>query len=113
MIAQRDGSHTSASASACLSGRCDISVYGFIRRVTESSRIALLRAFGLHLTQRSVAGAARMMFLRDLVLQSRCFVWYTLRKHGGGNESGRPASRCNRGCALLSSEAICDGHDRR
>jgi hypothetical protein len=101
LIAQREGSHATPSASAAttsLSGRFEISVQttGFTSRVTESSRIALLRALGLHLTQRSVA--APVMFLGDLMLLTR----YTLCKHGrcGGDESG--GRKCDDRCLHFS-----------
>ncbi len=74
---------------------------GFVRCVTGSSPIARLRALGLHLTQRGVAGDARVMFLRDL-MQTRCFACYTLRKHGrcGGDESG--GRKCDDRCLHFS-----------
>lgn len=92
---QREGSHATPSASATttssLSGTFDIFVQnpGIIRRVTESSRVALFRVLGLRPTQRSVAGDVRVMFF-NLMLQTRRFAWYTPRKHGrcGGDESG-------------------------
>ena len=74
LIALREGSHAtpSASTTTSLSGHFGFSVYATgTRRVTESCRIALLGAPGLHLTQRSVAGDARVMFLGDLMLQTR------------------------------------------
>jgi hypothetical protein len=107
LIVQREGSHASASASAAttsLSGRFDISVQatGLTRHITESSRIALPRALGLHLTRRSVAGDGRVMFLKNLMLQARCFAWYTLRKYGrcGGDESG--GRKCDDRCLHFS-----------
>jgi hypothetical protein len=95
----REGSHAtpSASASAATLSHTFEKTTAFVRRGTGSSRIARLRALGLHLTQRGVAGDAWVMFLRDLVLQTRCFTWYTLRKHryAGDESSGR---KCDDRC---------------
>jgi hypothetical protein len=94
LFVRREGSHATPSASASaatttLSHTVEKTT-AFVRRVTGSSRIAPLQALGLHLTQRGVAGDARVMFRRDLMLQTRCFACYTLRKRGrcGGDESG-------------------------
>jgi hypothetical protein len=93
---RREGSHATPSASASASAATTTLSHtvekttAFVRRVTGSSRIARLRALGLHLAQRGMAGDARVMFLRDLMLQTRCFACHTLRKRGrcGGDESG-------------------------
>jgi hypothetical protein len=42
------------------------------------------------------------MFIKNLMLQTRCFAWYTLRKHGrcGGDESG--GRKCDDRCLHFS-----------
>jgi hypothetical protein len=76
---QREGLHTTTAAtttaSTSLSGHFDISVQttGLNRRVTESSRIASLRAVGLHVMPRSVAEGGGVMFLGNLMLQTLRF----------------------------------------
>ena len=85
-----------------LSGHFGLFVQNLTRRVTESSRIALLQALGLHLTPWSVPGDTRVMFLRDLMRQTRRLAWYTLREHGrcGGDESG--GRKCDDRCLHFS-----------
>ena len=82
----REGSHATPSASAATLSHTFEKTTAFVRRGTGSSRIARLRALGLHLMQRGVAGDAGVMFLGDLMLR-RCFA--RLRKRGrcGGDES--------------------------
>jgi hypothetical protein len=64
LFVRREGSHaTPPAATATLSHTVEKTT-AFVMCVTGSSRIARLRALGLHLTQRGVPGDARVMFLR-------------------------------------------------
>lgn len=91
LIARCEGSHAAATAAPStsgLSGPLEISVYatGCARCVTEGSRIARLRAAGLHFMPQS---DARAMFLRDRMMQTRCFARCIPRQHGRcDDESG-------------------------
>ena len=90
-----------AAASTSLPGHFQIPVHtGFSRHVTESARIAFLRAPGLHLARCSGAGA-RVMFPGDLMLQTRCLALHTLRKRRcGDDESGD--RKCDDRCLHFS-----------
>jgi hypothetical protein len=111
LIVQHEGSHATPSASAASAATTASShtfekVTAFTRRVSGSTRIARLRARGLHLTQRRVTGGARVMFLGDLMLQTRCFARYTPRKRGrcGGDESG--GRKCDDRCLHFQSSLL-------
>ena len=100
--ATRAASATTTTTTASLSGHFQIPVHatGFSRYVTESSRIAFLRAPGLHLAQRNVAGA-RVMFPGDLMLETWCRALHTLRKRRcGDDESGD--RKCDDRCLHFS-----------
>lgn len=103
---QRGGSHATPSASTATSSHTVEKITALIRRVGRSCRIVILRALGLRLTRRSVAGDARVMFPGDVMLQARCLARYTLCKHGrcGGSESG--GRKCDDRCLHFQTSLI-------